>query len=71
MLEGRKDEARVVERLEVYQYDLDNICTLLMSPTFGEIEPHIIADWILQDNLPVRIQIQMHKLIWEPEARGV
>lgn len=56
---------------KIYQYDLDNICTLLMSPIFGEIEPHIIVDWILQDNLPVRIQIQMHKLIWEPKARGV
>ena len=56
---------------KISQYNLENICTLLMSPTFGEIEPHIIVDWILQDNLPVRIQIQMHKHIWEPGAKGV
>ena len=42
-----------------------------MSPSFGEIESRQIAEWILKDSLPVRIQMQMHKHIWEPEVQGV
>ena len=42
-----------------------------MSPTFGAIEPKNIVEWILNDNLPVRMQLQMHKLIWAPETKGV
>ena len=52
-------------------YSLDKICTLLFSPTFGEIDPQLIVEWILADNLPVRMQMQMHKMIWSPEEKGV
>ena len=58
-------------KAKIYQYNLDDKCTLLMSPTFGEIEPHLIAKWILEHSLPVRMQIQMHKMIWNPEKKGV
>lgn len=44
---------------------------LLMSPVWGEIELEDLAGWILDDGLPVRFQIQVHKLIWGPEATGV
>ena len=40
----------------VTTYQLDKICTILFSPTFGKIDPAIITDWILKDNLPVRMQ---------------
>ena len=55
----------------ITQYSLDKICTLLFSPTFGEIDPQQIVEWILAENLPVRMQLQMHKMIWSPEEKGV
>ena len=55
----------------ITEYSLDKICTLLFSPTFGEIDPQQIVKWILADNLPVRMQMQMHKMIWSPEEKGV
>jgi len=41
------------------------------SPTFGEMEPRVLAKWILEDRLDVRLQIQIHKYIWDPDQRGV
>lgn len=37
---------------------------VLFSPVFGELEPRALAEWILADRLPVRLQIQLHKLLW-------
>ena len=56
---------------KITEYSLDKICTLLFSPTFGEIDPQLIVEWILADNLPVRMQVQMHKMIWSPDKQGV
>ena len=56
---------------KITEYSLDKLCTLLFSPTFGEIDPQLIVEWILADNLPVRMQMQMHKMIWSPEEKGV
>ena len=56
---------------KITEYSIDKICTLLFSPTFGEIDPQLIVEWILAENLPVRIQMQMHKMIWSPEEKGV
>lgn len=44
---------------------------LLISPVWGEVDLKDLAKWILADKLPVRFQIQVHKLIWGPEATGV
>jgi len=55
----------------ITEYSLDKICTLLFSPTFGEIDPQQIVEWILDETLPVRMQLQMHKMIWSPEEKGV
>jgi 7-carboxy-7-deazaguanine synthase len=44
---------------------------VLFSPTFGTIQPVELANWILEDALPVRMQLQLHKYIWDPKARGV
>ena len=43
----------------------------LISPVFGRIDPEILARWILEDHLDVRLQIQLHKVIWGAETRGV
>jgi 7-carboxy-7-deazaguanine synthase len=44
---------------------------VLMSPAFGQLEPATLASWILNERLPVRMQLQMHKHIWPPDTRGV
>ncbi len=44
---------------------------ILLSPAFGLIEPRLITEWMLEDRLPARMQLQMHKLIWSPTTRGV
>ena len=41
------------------------------SPVHGVMEPRQLAGWVLQDRLPVRVQLQVHKYIWSPETRGV
>ena len=59
-------------RGQVREHDLANrVNTVLFSPVFGRIEPRQIVEWMLEDKLPVRFQLQMHKFIWEPRARGV
>jgi 7-carboxy-7-deazaguanine synthase len=45
--------------------------TVLMSPVFGVLPPVDLADWILSEHLPVRMQLQLHKHIWPPDTRGV
>jgi len=44
---------------------------VLFSPVFGKTDPAQIVVWMLEDKLPARFQLQMHKFIWEPRARGV
>jgi len=46
------------------KHHLPQRCTVLFSPSHGVVEPRQLADWILQDHLPVRFQIQLHKLLW-------
>jgi len=41
------------------------------SPVFGEMDPRQLADWILKDRLSVRLQMQLHKYIWDPSMKGV
>ncbi len=44
---------------------------LLISPVWGELDLEALAGWILEDSLPVRFQVQVHKLIWGPDTKGV
>jgi 7-carboxy-7-deazaguanine synthase len=41
-----------------------DLCQVLLSAAQGQLEPATLAEWILRDNLPVRLQIQLHKLLW-------
>lgn len=41
------------------------------SPVHGQLDPAQLVDWILEDRIPARLQLQQHKYIWDPEARGV
>jgi 7-carboxy-7-deazaguanine synthase len=45
--------------------------TVLLSPVWGEMDLKSLAEWMLADRLPVRLQTQLHKHIWGAEARGV
>ncbi|MBI5215690.1 MAG: radical SAM protein [Ignavibacteriae bacterium] len=56
---------------KIKEYKIDERCNLLMSVVFGKLEPVNLAEWILTDKLNVRFQLQLHKFIWHPEARGV
>lgn len=80
-LDADRDEVKFViasrrdyewSRDVVGRYTLDKRCrAVLFSPVFSEIEPQALVSWILEDNLPVRFQLQMHKFVWPPEERGV
>lgn len=54
------------------KYNLtERVNCVLFSPSFKELPPAQLAEWILRDNLKVRMQIQIHKYIWDPNKRGV
>lgn len=56
----------------MYTYGLDVKTNVYISPVFGKLEPADIVDFMLENNMNgIRLQLQMHKLIWSPETRGV
>jgi 7-carboxy-7-deazaguanine synthase len=56
----------------VHQYDLTSRCgAVLFSPVHGVLPAKDLAAWILEDRLPVRLQLQAHKYIWGADVRGV
>ena len=56
----------------VARYDLaSRAAAVLFSPVHGVLEPKRLAGWILEDRLPVRLQLQMHKYVWGADVRGV
>jgi len=77
----RRDEVKFVlsdradyewAREMIRRHDLAaRVNAVLMSCAFGRLEPARLAAWILADRLPVRLQLQAHKYIWPPDARGV
>lgn len=44
---------------------------VLFSPVHGELDPKLLSQWVVEDRLPVRVQLQIHKYIWSPTTRGV
>lgn len=55
-------------REQIRSRELDKICSVLISPSFGQVEPADLAQWVLDDRLPVRMQMQLHKLLWGDKA---
>jgi len=55
----------------VARYALADRCPVLFGPVFGVLDPRRLAEWVLADRLPVRVQLQLHKQIWAPDMRGV
>ena len=59
----RQDYNWSVFKLREYQLD-EQVDEVLFSPSVDELSPTDLADWIMQDNLPVRFQYQLHKMLW-------
>jgi 7-carboxy-7-deazaguanine synthase len=55
----------------IREHGLQGRFTLLLSPAFGEVAPRELAEWLLASGLRARMQLQLHKSIWDPSARGV
>jgi 7-carboxy-7-deazaguanine synthase len=51
-------------RDQVRERGLDLQCEVLFSPSWGQLEARDLAEWVLEDRLPVRLQLQLHKLLW-------
>ena len=55
-------------RFKLDEYRLaDRVGDVLFSPSHGQVSGRELAEWILADNLPVRLQLQLHKLLWNDE----
>jgi 7-carboxy-7-deazaguanine synthase len=78
---GRHDEVKfvLVDRADfeyacdvVRRFDLTSrVAAVLFSPVHGVLAPDVVAGWILESRLAVRLHLQLHKYVWSPEARGV
>lgn len=53
----------------IRHYELSNKCQILFSPSHEQLKPGDLADWVLQDRLQVRLQVQLHKYLWG-DVRG-
>lgn len=77
----RKDQVKFVildEKDYLYARDFiaahrlaDRVDEIIFSPVFAQMSARQLAEWILRDNLEVRVGLQLHKFIWDPDARGV
>jgi 7-carboxy-7-deazaguanine synthase len=55
----------------VRRHNLTDRFAVLVSPVTDEVTPRALAEWVLAAGLPLRLQVQLHKVIWDPTARGV
>ena len=56
----------------VSKHELDRkVAAVLFSPVHGVLDPRTLSEWVLADRLAVRVQLQVHKYIWDPQTRGV
>ena len=79
-LTGQDEVKFVIKDHEDYEFARDIVSDhhltervrgVLFSPVHGVLDPQLLATWILEDSLQVRLQLQIHKYIWTPETRGV
>jgi 7-carboxy-7-deazaguanine synthase len=79
-LQLNRDEVKfVIANLEdwayarkiIDRYQLNKRAQILISPAWGEVNLRDLADWVSSSGLDVRMQLQLHKYVWGPEARGV
>jgi 7-carboxy-7-deazaguanine synthase len=78
---GSRDQVKfVIQDRQDYDFARDIVrrhaldrrcCAVLFSPVHGVLHPKDLSEWILEDRLPVRLQLQIHKHIWGADVRGV
>lgn len=68
VLASRKDYQWARMQLDEYQLQ-DRVGDVLFSPVWGQLDPAQLAEWIIEDGLPVRFQLQLHKVLWQ-DAQG-
>jgi 7-carboxy-7-deazaguanine synthase len=73
---SRKDLIKIVicdvadyewAQLMLVKYQLNKVCEVIFSPSYGQLNPTDLAEWILRDELQVRMQVQLHKILWGEE----
>lgn len=69
VIAGRGDYEASVRTMK--KFDLASHATVLFAPVFGSIKPETLVEWMLADRLPARLNMQLHKIIWGPDAEGV
>ena len=67
VISSRRDYVWAKQVIQEYQPS----CKILMGTVFGRLHPRELAQWILEDKVNARLQLQLHKYIWEPDTRGV
>jgi len=70
VIASRRDYEWARALIEEYKLT-EKVVAVLFSPAFGLLDPRVLAEWILADRAQVRLQLQLHKFIWEPSMRGV
>ncbi|HET7843624.1 MAG TPA: 7-carboxy-7-deazaguanine synthase QueE [Xanthomonadales bacterium] len=56
-------------RAKLAEHDMAARCDVIFSPSWGQVDPTELANWMIEDRLPARLQLQLHKLLWN-DARG-
>jgi 7-carboxy-7-deazaguanine synthase len=69
VLASRADYDYAVKTIR--DHDLMSRCSVFLSTAFSLLHPREVVEWLLEDRLDVRLQLQMHKFIWPPDQRGV
>ncbi len=71
VIANREDYAYAKQNVRFMDIDDYRMNIVHFSPVFGELDPKTLAEWILKDRLDVRLHLQIHKLIWDKNVRGV
>ncbi len=71
VLNDRTDYEWAREWLRQARKRVPSIVPILFSPVFGSLDPRELLAWIHEDKLPVRLNLQLHKVLWSPQTRGV
>lgn len=69
VIAGRSDYDAALNVIR--RFDIASRATILFAPVFGEIKPETLVEWMLADRVPARLNLQLHKVIWSPDAEGV
>ena len=70
VLADRADYEWAKQVIDTHQL-ADRVNTVLLSCVWGELDPKDLVQWVLEDEIPVRVQIQVHKVIWGADTQGV